>query len=61
MSKMKVFDFKVDIFNLSTGEEIEAYEQVNPLLRQIPDIKQYVSIDEYGRVFYRDKIIRLFV
>ena len=61
MSKMKVFDFKVDTFNLSTGEEIEGFDEVNPLLRQIPDIKQHVIIDEYGRVFYRDKIIRLFV
>jgi hypothetical protein len=59
MSKMKVFDFN---FNLSpkTGEEVEVVDEVNPLLRQIPDIEN-VSIDKYGRVFYRDKIIRLFV
>jgi len=51
---MRVFDFE-------TGAEVEGSEQINPQLFEIKDVKQYVSIDKYGRVFYRDKIIRLFV
>jgi hypothetical protein len=61
MPKMKVFDFNVDTFNLSTGEVVHQVHEVNRELFEIENITEHVSIDKYGRVFYRDKIIRLFV